>query len=629
MSLSPDRTRVVTAGIDGMIRIWDLSNGKMLRVMVGHASDVSSVAWSPDGRLIASGGYGDSRIRVWNAANGMPLRVFRCPAGYVAYVAWSPVGSELLATGGTSGWVWLWNLANDEERTVVETGQEVRSFDIAPNGEQAAISNMEGAVSIVDLAAGKVIHSLGDPMTPHHCVRWSPDGSRLAVGSESQSVVYEMPSGKALDTYTGTTVSLAWSPDGKQLCTVSGGGRGRIWGAATRKRPKAFDLGGRDLLWPRENQIIALDDTAITATKVDSEKQEFQYTLSRTAPPLWTAGKPIVTGLGTTKLALWDRLTAQAIHTLDAHTERIHDVAWNRDGKLLASSSADKTVCLWEAASGKLIEKLKEHTEPVEAVAWSADGKILASAGRDRVVRLWQPSGKSIGTLEGHAATINALAWAGPNQLASGDANGSIRVWSVNRRQASVTIEAGKSIETLAFTIDGSVLAGGMSEGFVQLWYPGNGRPIPKTNLDQKRTSGGVNALSWSPDGRKMLVACHSRRSIDLWDLQSSELQRLGTGVRGRYVAWSANGSLLVGGTADSVVQFWDKANLELRGFIFDQSDHIVILSPNGNYRIDSSHRPEFVYVVQTDKEQLLLEAGEFEAKYNWKNAPAQVMFAK
>jgi hypothetical protein len=85
----------------------------------------------------------------------------------------------------------------------------------------------------------------------------------------------------------------------------------------------------------------------------------------------------------------------------------------------------------------------------------------------------------------------------------------------------------------------------------------------------------------------------------------------------------------MVGGTRDSMVQFWDNRDAELRGLIFDELDHIVLLSANGNYRIDPAFKPQFVFVLQAEKEQLMLSVAEFEAKYGWKNTPSQVTFAK
>jgi WD40 repeat protein len=433
-----------------------------------------------------------------------------------------------------------------------------------------------------------------------------------------------------LDTISGAAFNAVWSPDGKVLCAASPGGRARFWGATTRKRPKPIDLNGFELHWPKPEQIFALDDTTITVSQADSGKQDYQYVVARTTPPLWTPNKPIVTGLGTTKLVLWDNLTAQSLHTLEGHTGNIAALAWNRDGKLLATAGGDKTVCLWDATSGSILQTWKEHTAPVEAVAWSPDGKTLASGGYDQIVRLWQPSGKALGELKGHTGAVNKLAWAPRgNLLASGSADGTIRLWRTDRRQLQSTIKAGKSVEALAFSPDGSAIAAGLSEGFVQLWQTATGRSIPKTVSDQRRTSGGVNSLSWSLDGRRMLVACQSRRSIDLWDLQTSDLRRLGTDVRGDYVTWSANGSRMIGGTRDSMVQFWEDPDAQLRGLIFDELDHIVLLSANGNYRIDPSFQPQFVFVLQAEKEQIMLSVAEFEAKYGWKNTPAQVTFTK
>ena len=109
MAVSPDGRQLATGGVDGAIRIWNLADGELLRVLVGHNSYVYSLSWSPDGKTLASGGGWDATIRLWNAASGMPLRVFKSPKGYVGRVAWAPNGARLLAAGDHSGWIWLWD----------------------------------------------------------------------------------------------------------------------------------------------------------------------------------------------------------------------------------------------------------------------------------------------------------------------------------------------------------------------------------------------------------------------------------------------------------------------------------------------------------------------------------------
>ena len=234
MALSPDGKLAATGGVDGAIHIWELATGKLVRVIVGHNSHIMSLSWSPDGNTIASGGRGDSRIRIWDARSGMPLRVFPAPSGRVDFVAWSPDGTQLLAAGGESGWIWIWNVRSDEQRVVLETGQDVRSIHWSPSGEQVAVSIMQGAVSVVDVQSAKVVQTLDDPTTAHYCVRWSPDGKKLFVGSAGQSIIYEMPSGNvAWRRSPAPSFTAVWSPDGKVLCAASAGGRARLWGATT------------------------------------------------------------------------------------------------------------------------------------------------------------------------------------------------------------------------------------------------------------------------------------------------------------------------------------------------------------------------------------------------------------
>jgi WD40 repeat protein len=96
-----------------------------------------------------------------------------------------------------------------------------------------------------------------------------------------------------------------------------------------------------------------------------------------------------------------------------------------------------------------------------------------------------------------------------------------------------------------------------------------------------------------------------------------------------QYVTWAPSGMTLVSASHDGTARFWDAPTVQLRGMILEEQDHIVLLSSSGNYRLDKSFEPDFLFILQTEDEQAMLSVADFASKYKWKNVPTQVRFAK
>jgi WD40 repeat protein len=634
LAISPDRRQMATGGLDGVIRIWDMASGELVRMMVGHDQVVHGLSWSPDGSVLASAGGWDVTVRLWDTRRGMPLRVFRGMKSYVQHVAWSHDGTQLVAAGGHSGWLWLWKGGTDKGDILAEVGQDVRSIDWSPSGQHLAVTIIEGVVSVLEISTGKASQTLGLEDPVNYVVRWSPDGSKLLVGNTTQAVIYAIPEGTPGTKIAGLCYSAAWSPDGKLLCTANASGGVQISEADSGKLVKAFVTGATEHVWPSADLLVAKSTIAVSTWQPTTGKQLQNYPITQRTPPFWAAGRPIVTGLGTTKLSLWDNTTAKPLKTLEGHTGPISSLSWTRDGKVLASASHDKTINLWQAASGKLLHTLKEHTGPVLCVAWSPDGKTLASgggspnlaAGGDNNVRLWQLSGAPAGILAGHTKPVSALAWSPRgNLLASGSADNTVRFWHPDKGDFLRELAGPRPILALAFSPDGSLLAGGTTDEAVRLWQTSNGAQI-----NQRIMSPGspptTTSVAWSPDGLLLFVG-RGNHTAQLWNLQEPKIiHSLQAMAPVDYVNVTSAG-LLLAGCQDAAVRFWDADSAELRGVILDQEDGLLILSADGNYRFDAARQPNFVAVVQTATDQLMLSPAEFGKKYRWKNAANSVKF--
>jgi WD40 repeat protein len=159
-SFSPDGTRLATAGLDGLAKVWDSTTGKELLTLSGHTSPLSNVRYSPDGKRVATGGTDGAKV--WDAATGQALLTLSGHTGSVNAVAFSSDGTRL-ATSGGDGTVKLWNVAigsgrSEQPFTLYDPrGRAIWSAAFSPDGKRLATSNNDGIARVYALPLGDII----------------------------------------------------------------------------------------------------------------------------------------------------------------------------------------------------------------------------------------------------------------------------------------------------------------------------------------------------------------------------------------------------------------------------------------------------------------------------------------
>jgi WD40 repeat protein len=315
----------------------------LVRVLTGHTLWVSSVAWSPDGKLIASGS-GDTTLRVWEAASGKTVTNQKLERGGVERVAWSPDG-KYLATGHN------------------EPSDQVRIWDTA-SWKPIHLMNPKGAVRTLE---------------------WSPDGKMVAAGlgfvdpnPKSKNIVsgitvYDSATGRTLATLTipDDVMSLAWSPDSKQLAF-----RAFVTDPAT-SRPGYVSVWAPSSEQGWEN---AGSDSLVRITGLEG-KSEVSWSPD---------GKYLAASAGD-DLKLIDTAdwqNWQSSLTLTSYPNSVGHVRWSPDGKLIALGSSP-TVEVWDVQQRKQVVSFPLF-DAVNDIAWSPDSKLLATASEDHYVRIWE-----------------------------------------------------------------------------------------------------------------------------------------------------------------------------------------------------------------------------------------------
>jgi len=180
-------------------------------------------------------------------------------------------------------------------------------------------------------------------------------------------------------------------------------------------------------------------------------------------------GKLVASTSDDKTVRLWDTSTGKQCGVLEGHTNDVTSAVFSPDGKLVASASLDETVRLWDPSTGKQCGVLEGHTNCVNSVVFSPDGKLVASASWDKTVRLWDAStGKQCGVLEGHPDAVDSAVFSPDGKLvASASRDKTVRLWDATKNTTIEIIETHASIVIMKFSNDGTHLY--TSHGILQL----------------------------------------------------------------------------------------------------------------------------------------------------------------
>jgi WD40 repeat protein/tRNA A-37 threonylcarbamoyl transferase component Bud32 len=225
-AFSPDGRLLASGDADGVVKVWDAGRSAWLRDLKGHTDSVLWVAFSPDGKRLATASA-DETVKVWDVESGAELRTFAGHSDRVQCVAFAPDG-RLLASAGDDRIVRLWDPQTGRETLRLEGHEEfVNALAFSPDGIRLASAAEDSTARVWDLATGKEVHKLPGHRGGVRAVAFSPDGTRLATaGWEGRVKVWDAAKGKELldlDGRGGGMVTLSFSPDGRRLRLAASG----------------------------------------------------------------------------------------------------------------------------------------------------------------------------------------------------------------------------------------------------------------------------------------------------------------------------------------------------------------------------------------------------------------------
>ncbi|KAL4865206.1 hypothetical protein BDV12DRAFT_200398 [Aspergillus spectabilis] len=515
----------------------------MIQTLRGHSETVEIVAFSPDGKQIASGSK-DGTIKLWDAITGSLQQTLSGHSEEISAMAFLP-DSKLIISGTRGGSVMLWD---------------------STTGDREMIADHLGPTE----AHYSQLHPLEEGYGCPTVSAFSSDCKQIAsIGYYHDKQVIML-----LDTATGalqkiltddqdSILALAFSPDSRQLVSGSWDFTVRLWDTTTGDLQKRL-VGHNNRVWAvafsPDGRLIASGSDDNTVKLWDATTGDLQETLA--SPPVRCVAfssdsKQIAAGLVNGITGIWDA-AGSFEKGLARHSEAVRSVAFSRDGKQIVTGSKDTTIKRWDITLAAFREAVG-HSDSVATVAFSPDGKLIASGSDDNTVKVWDAAtGDLLKTFRGHATTVNTVVFSPDNRLIASCSFEALKLWDA---------------------------ATGNNEA-IRLWDTAAGdlQKSPK-NEEESFTS-----VAFSPDS-KQIASGHWRGIIKLWDTATGDLQKTLAGHTSKFetltglplrltevttLTYSPNGKLIASASADETIKLWDAATGDLRKTLDCNSETII-----------------------------------------------------
>ena len=435
---------MASASSDSTIWLCDAKTGQRCKTLTKHSSSVTSLAFSPDGKVLASASW-DGTLRLWDTSLGRELGTLTGHMGWINALAYSRDGRTLVS-GGNDGTLRLWSATTGHELFTVtgHTSEAIGPIELSPDGKTLASESLlpDETIKLLNVNTNREYSISSEHPVRTKGLAFSPDGKILAggsyqeihlwsvetgshlltIGSQKDSGVVQKFASKILNTsphegHTDWIRALTFSPNGRFLATGSEDKTVRLWDLS---KGHEVSFPGRHVDWI--NALSFSSDSRLLA----SGSEDGQIKLW----DAWNVFTHVVNG-EVLKISM-DR----EISIIGRHENGIRALGFSLDNRLLASGGEDGTIQLWYVSSNFPISTLTGHTGWVYTLMFLCNDRILASGGgKDNTIRLWNTStGRELAIITGHTTPVRTLAFlADSKTLASAGNDGTIFLWDWDR----------------------------------------------------------------------------------------------------------------------------------------------------------------------------------------------------
>ena len=576
VDIHPDASSVAAAASDGKVYVWSYPSAELLFELDAHTDEVLTVAYSPSGDMIASGSV-DHSILIWDSINGSLINTITGHTGVVTNVVFSPDGSLIASSSAdetladdsediADRTIRIWDVQSGEQLELIDPASGfVRALDFSPRGDSVAYgvwdSSSSGTVRVHNVDTGREIQRFPAHTTPVTAVAYNADGSHIASVAWDRTVrIWNLDLGIEEDSFVGfgdRVLAMNYSPDGQSLAL----GIGNIGNNIYSGEDSAVDTSA--WLWDIQNreQINAFTGHPDWIWTVDISP-DGQLAVSGGGPlrpGLVDTDDPVAMRslLDSTTVLVWDIDSLEIVAELPAHTGTVDSVRFHPDGQRVLTSAWDSQIILWDITTQEQIRSYDGHDGAVYMLRFTEDGSRFVSVGHDGLAILWDTeSGEIIRTFD-HAVRVNGIDFS-RDERRMATASGNFGVTGGNRVWLW-DLETGEVIRT----------------------FEGHGHIVNEVRFHPS----GLYLISSSWDG-----------TIRVWNPVTGQEVRQFTGHGSETfgIDFSDDGRVLLTTSSDRTVRMWDWTSGEEMQVFGAHNDWVqeVIFAPGESFAISAGQDP-------------------------------------
>jgi WD40 repeat protein/serine/threonine protein kinase len=529
VGFSADGKRIVTGCRGGDVYVWDTSTGERLATFP-HTTPVRSVAFHPNGRLIATGTGDevgdDNAVRIWDIETRQLVVAPLLQRGFVNAVAFSPNGRTMAAACDDKA-VYLWHGSRFTPLgPPLLHKDEAKSVAFSPDSRRVITGSRDKTARIWSASSREQI---GAPLLHQDEVRavaFGPDNTTVMVGCRDGTarlwrvnIQAPLPSFPHKDRVSAVAVA----PGDRRIATGYGNGALEVWDAETS-----------DWIWGKHAH-----DDSIEAIRFSPD------------------GRFLMT-LGADRAAIiWDAESKQRIHVLK-HKSETRCASYSPNGRLLGIGCQDGSASVWDTVTGELVSSVRQ-SECLRAIVFHSDGSTFITGSEDGTAQQWDiHSGQARAAPIGQSTNVNAVAFSDDaRQMLTGRKDGSVWLSDISTGESRALGPAHKDVVNFAAFAPGNKIAITCSlDGVARLWSTDTGNPIGKPLTHQPP----LRATVFSPDGTTVLIGSQDGTAY-IWSAETGE--QIGPPIMQRdrksinAAAFSTTGRILVTGSNDGWARVW------------------------------------------------------------------------
>jgi WD40 repeat protein len=561
VAFTPDGDMLASADEGGIVRLWSVQTGHCLRTIsryIENPGAIYSLMFDHTGKTLAAASK-DKAIRIWNVdtlltdeTTDQPTHIFTdhaAPVMSIAFPSREPEFETLkyaLVSSGYDRKVRLFDIKNKDCQELYEHNDWVWSVAFSPFGKWIASGSKDCTVIIWNVDKGEIEAVLREPTNMVLSLTFSPDEQTLAIGGADGTIrLWSIQQGQYQNLLSkgGCWIrAVDFTPDGEQLISCDDGAKVQVWDIKSNNRLKTW-----------QGHVNAVRAVVIPDFQMYPEKDS----------------RSIISCGDDSLVREWDYQTGECTRVLDKHDGWVWALACSPDGKWLASGT--NVIKLRNTQNDELYE-LEGHKNGLWEVTFSPDSRWLASCSYDKTVKIWNvPARKCLVTLAANVVPLSIAFNPSNNSLAFGGDDYKVKLWKIknagdlrennsellvdgNDSDIDTIFEHQDIVRSVCFNSTGTLLASSSDDCTVAL----HNLATKQSSVLRKHTSS-VYALSLSPDG-KWLASAGADNIAILWDVEALNPKYL---LRGHIdsiwsITFSADSQLVFSGSQDGTIKIWD-----------------------------------------------------------------------